>query len=97
MLLASVSDLCLIVARCGVSSVLLEFVKPHPDAISAVDEWLAKHGIDVSTAVSRSAALDWVKVTVPVSVAEVLVGAKYNVFRNKVVWFCINLLLEAIY
>lgn len=63
----------------------LEFVKPHPDAISAVDEWLAQHRIDVSNAVSRSAALDWVRVTVPISVAERLVDTKYNVFRNKVI------------
>ncbi|KAF9512132.1 hypothetical protein BS47DRAFT_1394555 [Hydnum rufescens UP504] len=48
------------------------------------DGWLTEHGIDISTAVSRSAALDWLKVTVPISLAEILVGAKYNVFRNKV-------------
>ena len=95
-MLTSTWGLCFI-DRCGVSTALLEFVKPHPDAISAVNEWLAEHGINVSTAVSRSAALDWVKVTVPVSVAEALVGAKYSVFRNKVVWLCINLLVEAIY
>jgi tripeptidyl-peptidase I len=80
----------LLLSYCNGYFPALEFIKPHPDAISAIDGWLAEHGIDISTAVSRSPALDWVKVTVPITLAEILVGAKYNVFRNKVISLCLS-------
>lgn len=44
-------------------------VTPHPDSIHAVNEWLASHGLD-EHAITRSPAKDWVRVTVPVSLAE---------------------------
>ena len=44
-------------------------VAPHPDSLGAVDAWLAEHGIKTEE-LERSPALDWVKVRVPVAVAE---------------------------
>ena len=55
---------------------------PHEDSLSAVDEWLSYHSVDLSS-VSRSPAKDWITVTLPIATAEKLAGAKYSVFRNK--------------
>lgn len=44
-------------------------VAPHDESIEKVNEWLASHGFDES-AISRSPAKDWVKLAVPVAIAE---------------------------
>lgn len=54
-------------------------VSPHSDTVKLVDEWLAYHGVD---ATSRSPAGDWLTITIPVSQAEQMLNAKYNVYRN---------------
>ncbi|KIJ54290.1 hypothetical protein M422DRAFT_775435 [Sphaerobolus stellatus SS14] len=59
------------------------FVAPLPETVSAVEEWLRSHDIDPS-ACDRTTAGDWLHVTVPVSKAEVMLNAKYQVFRHKV-------------
>lgn len=46
-----------------------ELVAPHEDSVNAVTEWLEEHGI-AGDEVSRSAAGDWVRVRVPVDLAE---------------------------
>lgn len=44
-------------------------VAPHPENLRVVDRWLAEHGLNAED-IERSSALDWVKVRVPVSLAE---------------------------
>lgn len=44
-------------------------VAPHQESVDAVDAWLASHGLNVDDLI-RSPARDWVKVYVPVSLAE---------------------------
>ena len=44
-------------------------VAPHSDSVHSVNEWLASHGL-TGDALSHSPARDWVKVTVPVGLAE---------------------------
>lgn len=46
-----------------------ELVAPQEDSVNAVNEWLEEHGISADE-VSRSAAGDWVRVRVPVDLAE---------------------------
>lgn len=46
-----------------------ELVAPSPESISAVDAWLASHGI-VEEALTRSPAKDWVTLKLPVSLIE---------------------------
>ncbi|KIJ54289.1 hypothetical protein M422DRAFT_201377 [Sphaerobolus stellatus SS14] len=58
-------------------------VAPHPETVDAVEEWLRSHDIDPS-ACDRTTAGDWLHVTVPVSKAEAMLNAKYQVFRHKV-------------
>lgn len=45
-------------------------VSPHPDALQAVDAWLKEFGIEEDVVVGRSPAMDWVKIRVPVRLAE---------------------------
>lgn len=58
-----------------------EFVKPHPSTVSIVDEWLTAHSIDVSS-ISRTAALDWVTLSIPVSIAESMLGCEFHVYQH---------------
>ena len=44
-------------------------VAPHPESIDAVDAWLVSHGLNADDFI-RSPARDWVKVYVPVALAE---------------------------
>lgn len=46
-----------------------ELIAPHPESVNQVNEWLASHGISEAS-LSRTASGDWVKVKVPVSLAE---------------------------
>ncbi|KZP09215.1 subtilisin-like protein [Athelia psychrophila] len=59
-----------------------EFVKPHPESLVAVNEWLRQHSVDLAS-VSRSPAGDWATLTVPISRAEAMLGSKYHVFRHR--------------
>lgn len=56
-------------------------VKPTPESLAVVEDWLRSHGIG-SQRVERGASGDTMTVTVPVSVAENLLGADYNVYEN---------------
>ena len=44
-------------------------VAPHPESIDGVDAWLVSHGLNADDFI-RSPARDWVKVYVPVALAE---------------------------
>lgn len=58
-------------------------VAPHPESVDIVDAWLAYHGVDPSMAVSRSGTGDWISLTIPVQLAEEMLGNKYNVYKHK--------------
>ena len=53
---------------------------PHPDALEAVESWLAFHGLNLEDASSRST--NWVTITVTVEQAERMLGAKYGVYHH---------------
>ena len=57
-------------------------VAPHPDSIREVEEWLTFHGINLSDAVQRTDAGDWMTVRVSVAQAERMFGTKYNVYHH---------------
>lgn len=46
-----------------------ELITPHPDSVNLVEEWLTSHGLTQSD-LSRTTSGDWIKVKVPVSLAE---------------------------
>ncbi|KAG5340417.1 hypothetical protein C0989_001657 [Termitomyces sp. Mn162] len=56
-------------------------VAPHQSSIDAVDDWLGSYGIE-ETDLVRSSARDWVTITVPISLAEEMLGTKYNVWKH---------------
>lgn len=56
-------------------------VAPHPESVDAVTDWLASHGL-VEDALVRSAANDWVKIKVPVSVAESMMDTVCILFQR---------------
>ncbi|GLB34137.1 putative protein CC1G_01435 Coprinopsis cinerea okayama7 130 [Lyophyllum shimeji] len=56
-------------------------VAPHQESVDAVDEWLESHGIKQSDLV-RSPAKDWVTLTIPISLAEKMLGTKYSVWKH---------------
>ncbi|KAI0059034.1 subtilisin-like protein [Artomyces pyxidatus] len=57
-------------------------VAPHPDTHELVHSWLAHHGIP-SSSVSTTHGGDWLTVSnVPVSQADALLGASYQVYRH---------------
>ncbi|KAJ7639280.1 tripeptidyl peptidase A [Roridomyces roridus] len=58
-----------------------QYVAPHPETLSMVDEWLASHGIHESD-LARSPAKDWVSVTLPIHRAEELLGTEYYVWQH---------------
>ena len=51
-----------------------KFVAPHPASLASVDGWLTSHGINESDLV-RSPAKDWISVTLPIRLAERILGA----------------------
>ncbi|THH33479.1 hypothetical protein EUX98_g707 [Antrodiella citrinella] len=57
-------------------------VTPHPESIHTVNEWLASHGL-YEDDLARSPAKDWVRVKVPVSLAEEMMDTKYYVWVNE--------------
>lgn len=46
-----------------------ELITPHPESIELVSEWLASHGLSEDD-LARSSAKDWIRVRVPISLAE---------------------------
>ncbi|TFK52035.1 subtilisin-like protein [Heliocybe sulcata] len=58
-----------------------ELVKPHPDSVDVVEEWLEHHGVQVADT-HRSAGGDWIKLIVTVDQAERMLGTKYNVYQH---------------
>lgn len=58
-------------------------MEPHPHSLAAIDNWLIDLGIDLTSA-ERSPAKDWLSVTVPISVAEKMVNAKYMTFNHTI-------------
>ncbi|KAL0580736.1 hypothetical protein V5O48_001294 [Marasmius crinis-equi] len=56
-------------------------VAPHPESIRLIDEWLAGYGIQEED-ISRSPAQDWVIVTIPVGLAEQLLGTTYHTWKH---------------
>jgi tripeptidyl-peptidase I len=46
-----------------------ELVAPYPDSLNAVNEWLTTHGLEEAD-INRSAANDWIKLNIPVSLVE---------------------------
>ncbi|KZT67453.1 subtilisin-like protein [Daedalea quercina L-15889] len=59
-----------------------DLIAPHEESVSAVDEWLADYGF-ASHELSRSPAGDWVKVRVPVSLAEDMLKTEYHVWQHE--------------
>ncbi|OCH95935.1 tripeptidyl peptidase A [Obba rivulosa] len=57
-------------------------IAPHPQSIQLVDEWLVSYGL-VQEDLSRSPAQDWVKVKVPVSLAEKMLDTEYHVWTHE--------------
>ncbi|KAH9164685.1 subtilisin-like protein [Lactarius sanguifluus] len=58
-----------------------KLVEPHPDTLQLVHSWLAHHGVH-SSSVSTSHGGGWLTVTdVPVSQANELLGASYQLYR----------------
>ncbi|CAK5274504.1 unnamed protein product [Mycena citricolor] len=55
------------------------FLAPTSEASSAVNAWLAAHGL---TATASTTAGDWLSVAVPVSKANELLNAKYETFQH---------------
>lgn len=56
-----------------------ELVKPSDESLNLVHEWLDAHGVTPS---EYSSAKDWVKVTLPISVAERLLDTEYHTYEH---------------
>lgn len=56
------------------------YVRPPADTASKVDDWLSSHNL---SATSTSYAGDWLDVSIPVSKANELLGADFNVFGHR--------------
>ncbi|KAA1473406.1 tripeptidyl peptidase A [Dentipellis sp. KUC8613] len=54
---------------------------PHEDSVSAVESWLAEHGVPAG-ARTHSPAGDWVKISVPVALAEKMLNTEYHVWKH---------------
>ncbi|TDL21549.1 family S53 protease-like protein [Rickenella mellea] len=55
------------------------FVKPSPDTVSIVNEWLSANGL---SATPISPAGDWLTISIPVSKANALLNAKFTTFNH---------------
>lgn len=58
-----------------------ELVKPHHSSLTIFNEWLDAHSVDPAS-VSRTAAADWATLSVPVSVAETMLGCEFHVYEH---------------
>ncbi|KAI0090980.1 tripeptidyl peptidase A [Irpex rosettiformis] len=56
-------------------------ITPHPDSVSLVDEWLALYGLRESN-LARTASGDWIKVKIPISLAEEMLDTTYHVYTH---------------
>ena len=54
-----------------------ELIAPHPESVDEVNAWLATHGL-YGADLSRSPAGDWIKVKVPVGLAEEMLDTVCN-------------------
>ena len=57
-----------------------ELVAPPSSSLDAVNAWLKEHGFQ-ETDFERSAAKDWVSVTMPIGMAEKMLGTVRSAFR----------------
>ncbi|KAK5111852.1 hypothetical protein LTR85_011750 [Meristemomyces frigidus] len=57
-------------------------MKPSDDALAAVHEWLAGHGVSGSS-VQHSEAKDWVKLTLPVATIERMLKTEYHYYVHE--------------
>ncbi|KAF9013555.1 subtilisin-like protein [Hymenopellis radicata] len=57
-------------------------VAPHPDAVEAVESWLAFHGADPKDAAFRSSSGSWVTISLTVAQAERMLGTTYGVYSH---------------
>ncbi|KAL5512352.1 hypothetical protein ACEPAG_3344 [Sanghuangporus baumii] len=57
-----------------------EFVKPSPDSVAIVNQFLASHGVDATVA---SPAGDWMTFQVPVSKANEMFSADFTTFQHQ--------------
>ncbi|KAF9534131.1 subtilisin-like protein [Crepidotus variabilis] len=58
-----------------------DLVRPHPDSLDAVNEWLYSAGF-AAEEINRSPAHDWVLLTIPVSKAEDILDTTYHVWTH---------------
>ncbi|KAJ7771127.1 tripeptidyl peptidase A [Mycena maculata] len=58
-----------------------KFVAPRPSSLTLVDGWLNSHGIHQDD-LYRSPAKDWLSVTIPIRLAEDLLGAEYYLWQH---------------
>ncbi|KAJ7126440.1 subtilisin-like protein [Mycena crocata] len=58
-----------------------KYIAPHPTSLAVVDGWLASFGIPESELV-RSPAKDWTSVTMPIHLAEQILGAEYYLWKH---------------
>ena len=58
-----------------------ELVRPHPSSLQMFDEWLDAHSLDAAS-VSWSNAQDWATLSIPVSVAESMLGCTFHVYKH---------------
>ncbi|KDQ64444.1 hypothetical protein JAAARDRAFT_28073 [Jaapia argillacea MUCL 33604] len=58
-----------------------EMVAPHPTSVTAVEEWLETYGIGESD-LTRSSAGDWVKIRVPIALAEEMLHTTYSIWAH---------------
>ncbi|KAG6910772.1 hypothetical protein DXG01_007659 [Tephrocybe rancida] len=59
-----------------------ELIAPHPDSVSAVDDWLRSHDIHDNDVI-RSSAGDWLTLTLPVRLVEKMLDTKYHVWKHE--------------
>jgi len=67
-------------ARLRVRTTAAQFVAPSSDTQSAVNAWLEENGLSATV---LTPAGDWLSIEVPVSKANVLFDADYNVFIHE--------------
>ncbi|KAF9534132.1 tripeptidyl peptidase A [Crepidotus variabilis] len=58
-----------------------DLVRPHPDSLDAVNEWLYSAGF-AAEEINRSPAHDWVLLTIPVSKAEDILDTTYHIWTH---------------
>ncbi|KAK2463896.1 hypothetical protein APHAL10511_004068 [Amanita phalloides] len=59
-----------------------KLVAPHSGSVTAVNGWLAAYGLG-EPEISRSPAGDWIKIAIPISVAEAMLDTEYHVYQHE--------------